>query len=66
MKRSSYIRCGGNILEAEIQTVARIAKLIFDASLATVPRPTDVVAFIRKHVYKPEYRTEETRVGAVA
>jgi malate dehydrogenase (oxaloacetate-decarboxylating)(NADP+) len=50
----------------EIQTVARIAKLIFDASLATVPRPTDVVAFIRKHVYKPEYRTEETRVGAVA
>ena len=54
------------MLEAEIQTVARIAKLIFDSSLAAVPRPTDVVAFIRKHVYKPEYRTGETRVGAVA
>lgn len=44
-----------NILEAEIQTAARVAKLIFDSGLARVERPADMVAFIRKHVYKPEY-----------
>jgi len=55
-----------NILETEIQTAARVAKLVFDSGLARVPRPTDMVAFIREHVYSPEYRTEATRVGAVA
>jgi malate dehydrogenase (oxaloacetate-decarboxylating)(NADP+) len=44
-----------NILEAEIQTAARVSKLVFDSGLAQVERPTDMVAFIRKHVYKPEY-----------
>jgi malate dehydrogenase (oxaloacetate-decarboxylating)(NADP+) len=44
-----------NILEAEIQTAARVAKLVFDAGLARVDRPTDMVAFIRRHVYKPDY-----------
>jgi malate dehydrogenase (oxaloacetate-decarboxylating)(NADP+) len=43
------------ILEAEIQTAARVAKLVFDSRLARVERPTDMVAFIRSHVYKPEY-----------
>src|ERR1700740_2581912 len=47
-----------NILESEIQTAARVPKLVFDSDLATVPRPTDMAAFIRKHVYKPEYPTE--------
>jgi malate dehydrogenase (oxaloacetate-decarboxylating)(NADP+) len=46
-----------NILEVEIQTAARVAKLVFDAGLARVDRPADMVAFIRKHVYRPEYRT---------
>jgi malate dehydrogenase (oxaloacetate-decarboxylating)(NADP+) len=45
------------ILEVEIQTAARVAKLVFDASLARVDRPTDMVAFIRRHVYKPLYTT---------
>jgi malate dehydrogenase (oxaloacetate-decarboxylating)(NADP+) len=44
-----------NILEAEIQTAARVAKLVFDSGLARVGRPADMVAFIRQHVYKPEY-----------
>ena len=44
-----------NILEAEIQTAARVAKLVFDSGLARVPRPADIVTFIRGHVYKPEY-----------
>ena len=46
-----------NILETEIQTAARVAKLVFDSDLARVDRPADMVAFIRQHVYKPEYAT---------
>jgi malate dehydrogenase (oxaloacetate-decarboxylating)(NADP+) len=55
-----------NILEAEIQTAARVAKLAFDSNLATVPRPTDMIAFIRKHVYKPEYVNEAEGLAARA
>jgi malate dehydrogenase (oxaloacetate-decarboxylating)(NADP+) len=44
-----------NILEVEILTAARVVKLVFDSALARVNRPTDMVAFIRQHVYKPEY-----------
>jgi malate dehydrogenase (oxaloacetate-decarboxylating)(NADP+) len=47
-----------NILEVEIQTAARVAKLIFDSGLARVNRPSDIVQFIREHVYKPQYHTE--------
>jgi malate dehydrogenase (oxaloacetate-decarboxylating)(NADP+) len=47
-----------NILETEIRTAARVAKLVFDMGLARVTRPTDMVAFIREHVYNPQYKTE--------
>jgi malate dehydrogenase (oxaloacetate-decarboxylating)(NADP+) len=47
-----------NILETEIQTAARIAKLVFDSGLAPVDRPADMVALIRQHVYEPEYSKE--------
>ena len=47
-----------NIVEVEIQTAARVAKLIFDSGLARVNRPSDIVQFIREHVYKPQYHTE--------
>jgi len=47
-----------NILETEIQTAARVAKLVFDSGLARVKQPADMVAFIRQHVYKPEYKEE--------
>jgi malate dehydrogenase (oxaloacetate-decarboxylating)(NADP+) len=55
-----------NILEAEIQTAARVAKLVFDSGLARVARPTDMVAFICEHVYKPEYSNEAVRAGIAA
>jgi malate dehydrogenase (oxaloacetate-decarboxylating)(NADP+) len=55
-----------NILETEIQTAARVAKLVFDSGLARVKRPADVVGFIREHVYKPEYKTQLEPVAAVA
>jgi len=50
-----------NILETEIQTAARVAKLVFDAGLARVKRPADMVSFSREHVYKPEYATQAAR-----
>ena len=55
-----------NILEVDIQTAARVAKLVFDAGLARVNRPTDVVAFIREHVYRPEYSAGETSATKAA
>ena len=44
-----------DILETEIKTAARVAKLVFDSGLARVDRPQDMEQFIRQHVYKPEY-----------
>jgi malate dehydrogenase (oxaloacetate-decarboxylating)(NADP+) len=55
-----------NILETEIQTAARVAKLVFDSGLARVARPSDMVAFIRQQVYKPEYKTALTQVATTA
>jgi malate dehydrogenase (oxaloacetate-decarboxylating)(NADP+) len=45
-----------NILETEIKTAVRVARLVFDNNLAQVARPADCDAFIRGQVYKPEYR----------
>ena len=47
-----------NVLETEIKTAARVAKLVFDSGLAQVDRPADMEAFIRGLVYKPEYPME--------
>jgi malate dehydrogenase (oxaloacetate-decarboxylating)(NADP+) len=46
-----------NILEVEIKTAARGAKLVFENGLARVDRPADMEAFIRQHVYQPRYAT---------
>jgi malate dehydrogenase (oxaloacetate-decarboxylating)(NADP+) len=55
-----------NILETEIQTAARVAKLVFDAGLARVERPDDMVAFIREHVYTPKYSDLGARANRAA
>jgi malate dehydrogenase (oxaloacetate-decarboxylating)(NADP+) len=55
-----------NILETEIQTAARVAKLVFDSGLARTERPDDMVALIRHHVYKPEYKSESPQLSKVA
>ena len=44
-----------DILETEIKTAARVARVVFERDLARVARPADYEAFIREHVYKPEY-----------
>jgi malate dehydrogenase (oxaloacetate-decarboxylating)(NADP+) len=46
-----------DILEVEVKTAARVAKLVFDADLARVDHPASMEAFIRRHLYKPEYQT---------
>jgi len=46
-----------NILETEVKTAARVAKVVFESNLARVQRPADLEAFIRSHVYKPEYQS---------
>ena len=55
-----------DILEIEIQTAARVARLVFDSGLARVGRPTDTVSFIRRHVYKPEYPGDASPATKVA
>jgi malate dehydrogenase (oxaloacetate-decarboxylating)(NADP+) len=55
-----------NILETEIQTAARVAKLVFDSNLARVKRPPDMVKFIRQHVYHPEYPGAMTSASKAA
>jgi malate dehydrogenase (oxaloacetate-decarboxylating)(NADP+) len=66
LKRGLLYPLQANILETEIQTAARVAKLVFDSNLARVPRPADMVAFIRSHVYKPEYTELATAKAAQA
>ena len=54
-----------NVLETEIQTAAHVAKLVFDSGLARVERPAgDMVSFIRRHVYKPEYLVQAAATKA--
>jgi malate dehydrogenase (oxaloacetate-decarboxylating)(NADP+) len=43
-----------------------VAKLVFDSGLARVARPSDMVAFIRQHVYKPGYETEAPSANKAA
>ena len=44
-----------DILETEIRTAVRVARLVFDSDLARVERPDDLEALIRGHVYEPRY-----------
>jgi malate dehydrogenase (oxaloacetate-decarboxylating)(NADP+) len=44
-----------DILEVEIQTATRVAKLIFDANLARMERPANLRSWIEGQVYHPQY-----------
>ena len=46
-----------NMLETEIKTASRVARLVFEEGLAGVARPDYCEAFIRSHVYRPEYHS---------
>ena len=49
-----------NILEVEIKTAAKVAKLIFEKDLAGVSRPQDYEEFIRNHVFNAVYANIES------
>lgn len=55
LKQGLLFPLQSNILETEIQTAARVAEFVFDSGLARVELLANMVKFIRKHVYKPEY-----------
>jgi malate dehydrogenase (oxaloacetate-decarboxylating)(NADP+) len=66
LKQGLLFPLQSNILETEIQTAARVAKVIFDSGLARVDRPPDMIRFISQHVYKPEYGFEAAPKTKVA
>ena len=43
------------IYETSLKVAVRVAGAIFDAGLASVPRPDDLDGFIRAKAYRPEY-----------
>ncbi|HVN29961.1 MAG TPA: NAD-dependent malic enzyme [Candidatus Binataceae bacterium] len=45
------------IFETEMHVARRIAEVIFACGLARVKEPSDLSAFIRSQVYRPEYRS---------
>ena len=45
-----------NVLETEVRTAERVAKVVFDRNLAQVERPKDMSAWLRGMLYTPEYR----------
>ena len=44
-----------NVLDTEVHTAERVAKLVFEGSLARVNPPKDISAWLRAMLYKPEY-----------
>jgi malate dehydrogenase (oxaloacetate-decarboxylating)(NADP+) len=47
-----------DVLETEIRTAERIAKIIFDRNLARVERPRDINEWLRAQLYRPEYASQ--------
>lgn len=45
------------ILAASVHVAEKVAELIFESNLASVPKPTNIGDFIRSKVYKPEYHS---------
>ena len=44
-----------NVLDTEVRTAERVAKLVFERSLARVDLPKDISTWLRAMLYKPEY-----------
>ncbi|MFZ0224173.1 MAG: malic enzyme-like NAD(P)-binding protein, partial [Candidatus Nitrosopolaris sp.] len=45
-----------NVLDTEVRTAERVARLVFEHSLARVDPPKDINAWLRAMLYKPEYK----------
>jgi malate dehydrogenase (oxaloacetate-decarboxylating)(NADP+) len=46
-----------NVLDTEVRTAERVARLVFERSLARIDPPKDINAWLRAMLYKPEYTT---------
>jgi malate dehydrogenase (oxaloacetate-decarboxylating)(NADP+) len=46
-----------NVLDTEVRTAERVARLVFERSLARVDPPKDINAWLRAMLYKPEYKS---------
>jgi malate dehydrogenase (oxaloacetate-decarboxylating)(NADP+) len=45
-----------NVLDTEVRTAERVAKIVFERSLARVDPPKDINAWLRAMLYNPEYK----------
>jgi malate dehydrogenase (oxaloacetate-decarboxylating)(NADP+) len=45
------------IQETELHAAVRVAEVVFDEGLATVPRPKELAAYIAGKAYVPRYRS---------
>ena len=45
-----------NVLDTEVRTAERVAKIVFERSLARADPPKDINAWLRAMLYKPEYK----------
>jgi malate dehydrogenase (oxaloacetate-decarboxylating)(NADP+) len=55
LKQGTLYPLQSDILETEVQTAARVAKVIFDSKLSRLPAPANMLDFIRQHLYTAEY-----------
>jgi malate dehydrogenase (oxaloacetate-decarboxylating)(NADP+) len=48
-----------NILDTEVHTAERVARVVFERNLSLLdaPQPEDIDAWLRAMLYKPEYRS---------
>jgi malate dehydrogenase (oxaloacetate-decarboxylating)(NADP+) len=44
-----------NILDTEVRTAERVARLVFERSLARIDPPKDINTWLIAMLYKPEY-----------
>ncbi len=44
------------VLRIEVETAVKVARMIFEAGLAQVPQPEDLVSWMQGVIYRPEYR----------
>jgi malate dehydrogenase (oxaloacetate-decarboxylating)(NADP+) len=55
LQRGMLLPAQADMLNAAFHTAQRVAQVIFDDGLASVPRPPDIAVWLRGMLYRPEY-----------
>jgi malate dehydrogenase (oxaloacetate-decarboxylating)(NADP+) len=55
LKRGAIFPPLGEIRDVSASIAAAVAGVAYEEDLASVPRPTDLCAFVRAHMYDPRY-----------